>query len=170
MNEKSIHLLMEEPLPILRPRITKTKVKTRRLRGRRAITPIRNRKKHFAKTRSHNKIEERNDLRVSQRADSHGDQQRDENDKKEHSHGEKREGDEDSDGEGERADAEKHEAPHTQGDSQHPEVTVHPGSVQEAKSSDDSETAINRTSAINRTTAVSGESNQTALEEEDVSF
>ena len=155
---------MEEPLPILRPRTLTTKGKTRRVQGRRAITPVRNRKKHFPKTRSHNKIEERNDLRVSQRADSHHGEKRDKNDKQQHSESKEWKGDQDSHVKGERADAEKHKAPDTQGDSQHQELTVHPGSVHEAKASDDSETAINDVPAV------SGESNETALEEEDVSF
>jgi len=150
---------MEDSLSLLR--LKKFPTKTRRFHGRRAITPIRNRKnKRYARTRSHNRLEESNGVPVLQRTDSHVGEKREEDDKKEHSGCEKREGDKDGLNEGKGAHAEKHETPDTERNSQHSELTVHPGSVQglPTNTSEDSENAV-RASA-----------NATHLEEEEPSF
>jgi len=150
---------MEDSLSLLR--LKKFPTKTRRFHGRRAITPIRNRKnKRYARTRSHNRVEESNAIPVLQQTDSHVGEKREEDHKKEHSRCEKREGDKDSRDEGKREDAEKHETPETEGDSRHSELTVHPGSVQglPINTSEDSENAV------------SASSNVTHLEEEEPSF
>lgn len=150
---------MEDSLSLLR--LKKFPTKTRRFHGRRAITPIRNRKnKRYARTRSHNRVEESNAVPVLQPADSHIGEKQEKDDKKEHSGCEKREGDKDSRDEGKREDAEKHKTPHTEGDSQHSELTVHPGSVQglPTNTSEDSENAV------------TASSNATHLEEEEPSF
>ena len=150
---------MEDSLSLLR--LKKFPTKTRRFHGRRAITPIRNRKnKRYARTRSHNRLEDSNGVPVLQRTDSHVGEKREEDDKKEHSRCEKREGDKDGLNEGKGAHAEKHETSDTQGDSQHSELTVHPGSVQglPTNTSEDSENAV------------SASANATHLEEEEPSF
>lgn len=150
---------MEDSLSLLR--LKKFPRKTRRFHGRRAITPIRNRKnKRYARTRSHTRVEESNVVPVLQRTDSHVGEKREEDDKKEHSRCEKREGDKDGLNEGKGAHAENDEASDTQGDSQHSELTVHPGSVQ----------GLPTNTSEGSENAVSASSNATHLEEEEPSF
>ena len=150
---------MEDSLSLLR--LKKFPTKTRRFHGRRAITPIRNRRnKRYARTRSHTRVEESNAVSVLQRTDSHVGEKREEDDKKEHSRCEKREGDKDGLNEGKGTHAENDEAPDTQGDSQHSELTVHPGSVQ----------GLPTNTSEGSENAVSASSNATHLEEEEPSF
>lgn len=102
--------------------------KTRRILGRRAITPIRRKRKlAVIKTRSRTRID---DISVLQRTSSLGDEERATEDSKEHCHSEKRKGSQGGDDSGEREVTHLCEAPVDCGYSENPEKSVHPGSIQ----------------------------------------
>lgn len=104
--------------------------KTRRIQGRRSITPIRRKHKlAVMKTRSNTKVDglpilqSANTLSLSERIKT-------QTDTKEYSLGEKRQGNEGGDSTGERQDKEVSEASLSCGYSENPEESVHPGSIQ----------------------------------------
>lgn len=102
--------------------------KTRRILGRRAITPIRRKRKlAVIKTRSRTRID---DISVLQRTSSLGDEERATEDSKEHCDSEKRKGSQGGDDSGEREVTHLCEAPVDCGYSENPEKSVHPGSIQ----------------------------------------
>lgn len=103
--------------------------KTRRLQGRRGITPIRHKHRGPAKTRSQAKAGGRH-VSVQQRTGTDNDGQRSRKDQTEHCDHQGQQGQQDGCLDGERKDAEVHQAAVTPGDQQDSTESVYSRSVQ----------------------------------------
>jgi hypothetical protein len=106
---------------------------TRRLHGRRAITPMKSKAKKVAikKTRSTHRIE--TNVQLPKHTGSRNGRERSPSCENQHSGHQEREGDKDSHSEGKRKDTEEHQDLITEGNKSHPECTIHPGSLQELR-------------------------------------
>jgi hypothetical protein len=105
-------------------------VHTRRLTGRRSITPIRSKqKKLIKKTRGH-KVERKPYVSILKHTTANSDGERKETDKSQLSDGQEREGDKDGSLEGERKDPKEHTQANESGNTENSEESIHPGPVQ----------------------------------------
>jgi len=102
---------------------------TRRVQGRRSLTPIRPKKKRILKTRSGKRVE--NGLPIQQFTGSRSARERCSQSKKEHSRDSQWKGNEDSGNHGKWEDSEKHQEAESLGDEKNSEQSVYPGSLQE---------------------------------------
>ncbi len=103
---------------------------TRRVVGRRSLTPMRSKhKRSVAKTRS-SKVEAKVNVPLRKHTITFVYGKRNEKDAQEHSEDCKREGNQDSCPGGERQDQEKHSQVESLRDTENPEKSVHPGPVQ----------------------------------------
>jgi hypothetical protein len=105
-------------------------VYTRRVTGRRSITPIRSKqKKLIKKTRGH-KVERKPYVSILKHATAHSDGKREETDKSQLSDCQEREGDKDGSLEGEWKDPQEHTQAIESGNTENSEESVHPGPIQ----------------------------------------
>lgn len=106
--------------------------KTRCLHGRRAITPIRQKKK---KTRSHHSIgkKTKNGIQLQQHTSSSHDSGWQEQNENQHGQNQERKRSEDSGNPGERKDEKIPKDADEERDTIHPKESVHPGSIQELR-------------------------------------
>lgn len=106
--------------------------KTRCLHGRRAITPIRHKKK---KTRSHHSIgkKTKNGIQLQQHTSSSHDSGWEEQNENQYSQNQEREGNENSRDTGERKNKEVKQDSDCERDTIYPKESVHPGSIQELR-------------------------------------
>ena len=103
---------------------------TRRITGRRSITPIRSRhKKLIKKTRGH-KVERKPYVSILKHATAHSDEKRNQADKSEFSDDQERKGDKDGSLDGEWKDPQEHTQVEQSGTTENSEESVHPGPVQ----------------------------------------
>lgn len=103
---------------------------TRRVTGRRSITPIRSKhKKLIKKTRGH-KVEHKPYVSILKHATTDSDGERKETDKSQLGDNQEREGDKDSSLEGEWKDPKEHTQAEQSGTTENSEESVHPGPVQ----------------------------------------
>jgi hypothetical protein len=106
---------------------------TRRLHGRRAITPMKSKGKKVAikKTRSSHKVEA--NVQLPKHTSSRNGSQRSSSTENQHSIDQERKGNKDSGSEGKREDTKEHQEVITEGDKSNQECTIHPGSLQELR-------------------------------------
>jgi hypothetical protein len=106
--------------------------KTRCLHGRRALTPIRHKKK---KTRSHHSIgkKTRNVVQLQQHTGTSHVSEWEEQNENQYGQNQEREGNENSGSPGERKDKEVKQDSDYERDTIHPKESVHPGSIQELR-------------------------------------
>jgi hypothetical protein len=104
---------------------------TRRLHGRRAITPMKSKGKKVAikKTRCHHKVETH--VQLPKHTSPRNVHERSPPSENQHCLHQERKGNKDSGGEGKREDTEEHQETITQGSQSDSECTIHPGSLQE---------------------------------------
>jgi hypothetical protein len=130
--------------------------KTRRVTGRRSITPMRSKhRKTIPKTR-HHKVEKRDNVQLRKHTGSQYDGRREGADKDEHSQDKKRERNQDCDHESERKDEEKHAQVEPLRNTENSEESVHPGPLQTM-------------SEVSEQTAVHEETDKTEIESEELS-
>lgn len=102
--------------------------RTRRFHGRRAITPLRPKRKRILKTRCHTKV---GNVSIQQHTGSRSDGKWSSQDQKEHSEHQGREGNKIGGDHGKWKDSEECEELDQCGNEEDSELTVHPGSLQE---------------------------------------
>lgn len=103
--------------------------KTRRLQGRRSVTPIKPRRKRILKTRYRKRVE--NGVSIQQHSSSRSDGKRSTEGQKEQCGDCERKGDKDSRGDREREDTQEHQEANSCGNEEDSAESVYPGSLQE---------------------------------------
>ena len=103
---------------------------TRRVTGRRALTPMRSRGKKPAKTRSSGIVKKKRNVLLSKSSESRIISERPQGDTKEQCDGEERKGSQGGSDPGKQQDTEVVKTPNSQGDQCDSPRAIHPGSIQ----------------------------------------